>query len=193
MGKVSERILSEAEEKKKRAIQAAKKEAKEILEKASQKAEEIKKNGEKEAEAVKKKEIERKLSQLRMALKTSKLKAKNEIVDELKKRTEKKLKQLDWNSEYKPFIEDLILEISDSKDEDIIPGTLFEENVKTLVKSFNKNKEYNFKISEGKADFEVGMILKKDKKLINASFQVLLEEAMDELQEYIVKLLFGSE
>ena len=51
-------------------------------------------------------------------------------------------------------------------------------------------KENNYKISEKNADFYAGLIIEKANKRVNASFTVLLEEAMDTLQEEIVKLLF---
>lgn len=192
MGKVSEKILSEANERKKNTIKAAKKKAEEILKDASLEAKEIKTKGKEKGKRVKKREIERNLSQVRLMLKTEKLKVKNEIVNDLKKRIEEEIKKLNWSSLYKPFIEDLILKASESRDEEIIPGTLFEDEVKTLVKSLNEKEGNNFKISKKKADFEAGVILLEGKKRINASFPILLEESIDELEEDIVKLLFSK-
>jgi len=189
MGKVSKKILTEAEEKKKKTIQDAEKQAKEILEEAAKKAAGIKNIGKEKAEVVKKRELERNLSIFRMSLKIERLRVKNEIIDELKKFIEGKIKKLDWASEYKPFIEKLILEMSENKDEEIIVGQLHNENVKSLIKTLNK-KEGNFKINNKKADFEAGIVLEKGNKRMNASLPVLLEESMDELKEDIVKLLF---
>ena len=137
----------------------------------------------------KRRELERNLSIFRMSLKIERLRVKNEIIDELKKFIEGKIKKLDWISEYKPFIEKLILEISENKDEEVIVGQLHNENVKSLIKTLNKKKG-NFKISNKKADFEAGIVLEKGNKRMNASLPVLLEESMDELKEDIVKLLF---
>lgn len=189
MGKVSERILLEAEEKKKKTIQAAKNQAKEILEEASKEAEVIRKRGKEKAEWVKKREIERNLSLLRMSLKIERLKIKNEIIDELKKIIEMKMKKLDWTSEYKPFIEELILEISENKDEEIIIGALFNEDVRSLIKSLNR-KGSDYKISKKNADFKAGIIMEKGNKRVYASLPVLLEESIDEIKEDIVRLLF---
>ena len=189
MGKVSKKILTEAEEKKKKTIQDAEKQAKEILEEAAKKAAGIKNIGKEKAEVVKKRELERNLSIFRMSLKIERLRVKNEIIDELKRFIEGKIKKLDWVSEYKPFIEKLILEMSENKDEEIIVGQLHNENVKSLIKTLNEKKG-NFKISNKKADFEAGIVLEKGNKRMNASLPVLLEESMDELKEDIVKLLF---
>ncbi len=193
MGKVADKILEEANQEKKRMIQAAKKKAAEIIHKASLEAKKIKENGGEEAERVKKREMERYLSKVRLSLKALRLKAKNEVIDELKEQVKMKMKELNWSSEYKPFIESQILCASNTNDEEIIPGSLFKEEFGALVKSLNEKKKCNFTISEEKGDFELGIILKKDKKRMNLSFPVFLEEAMYDLEERVVKLLFGSE
>lgn len=192
MGKVSNRILREAEEKKKEIIEATKKEAKEILDKAEEEAEKIKKRGEESAEFFKKRELERNLSQVRMALNTEKLKIKNEIIDDLMKLIEDRIKKLDWAKEYKVFIEKLILGLSEDKDEEVVVGRMHNDKVKSLIMSLDK-KNFKFKISEEKGDFDVGLILRKKNKRINASLPILLEETMDDLKENIVKILFPSE
>ena len=192
MGKVSKRILREAEEKKKEIIKTAKKEAREILDKVEEEAEEIKKRGEEKAELVKKRELERNLSQVRMALNTEKLKIKNEIIDDLMQLIKDRIKKLDWTKEYKVLIERLLLELSEDKDGEVVVGRLHNDKVKSLIMSLDK-KIFKFKISEEKGDFDAGLILRKKNKRINASLPILLEETMDDLKENIIKILFPSE
>ncbi len=193
MGKVAKRILKEANEKKEEIIKKTRESTKSIKDKAKKEAREIEKRGEEKAERARKREMERVLSHARMELSTRKLEEKNKIMDKLKEEAKKEIKALKWQEEYKPFIKDLIEEACESKDEEIIPGSLYMEKVKELIKSFNKKKGYNFKIAGQKPDFEVGVILIKDKKRVNATLPILLDETIDKLEEEIVKLLFGSE
>ena len=70
---------------------------------------------------------------------------------------------------------------------------LNKNQVKDLIKELNNDKKYDFKISGIKGDFEVGIVLYKGKRRVNATLTVLLEEAFLEMQEEIVGTLFGSE
>lgn len=194
MGKVKDRILKEAKENKKKIEKQSKSRAKKIKEEAKKEAEEIKEAGKEKAKEEEKQEMERILSKVRMDLSARKLEKKNEIVNGLKEKVLKKMKKLKWKGEYKPFIQELILSASKDGDEEILVGSLHDKKAKDLIKSLNKKKKkYKFTISKEKPDFEVGVILSKGKKKINATLPVLLEEKFDEMQEEIVSTLFGSE
>jgi len=192
MGKVKDKILKEALISKKKVEKETSAKIKEIKEEANKEAREIEKKGEIRAGEEEKIEKERILSRVRMELSNRKLEKKNEIVEELKKKVSEGMKNLKWN-DYKELVKDLILQASQDGDEEIIPGSLYEDKVRNLIEELNKEKKYDFKISKEKADFEVGLILSKGQRKVTATLPVLLEEAFEKMQEKIVENLFGSE
>lgn len=192
MGKVKDKILKEAENSKKKIQKETSAKIKEIMDKAKEEAGNIEKKGEIRAREEEKAEKERILSRVRMELSNRKLDKKNEIMEELKSKVREDMKSLNWN-DYKELVKELILKASEDGDEEIIPGTLHEDKVKDLIKELNSNNKYDFKISRIKGDFEVGIVLSKGKRRVNATLSVLLEEAFLEMQEEIVGTLFGSE
>lgn len=192
MGKVKDKILKEAENSKKKIEKETSAKIKEIMDKAKEEAVNIEKKGEIRAGVEEKAEIERILSRIRMELSNRKLDKKNKIMEELKSKVREGVKSLSWN-DYKELVKELILSASEDGDEEIIPGTLHADKVEELIKELNNNDKYDFKISRGKVDFEIGIILSKGKRRVNATLPVLLEEAFLEMQEEIVGTLFGSE
>jgi len=192
MGKVKDKILKEAENSKKEIEKEASARIKEIKEKAKKEAAGIEKSGEQRAKEEEKNERERVLSRFRMELSNKKLEKKNEIVEKLKKKVSEGIKNLKWN-DYKELVKELLLKASKDGDEEIIPGSLYEDKVRNLVEEVNKEKKYNLKISKEKADFEVGLILSKGQRKVTATLPVLLAEAFEKMQEKIVENLFSSE
>jgi vacuolar-type H+-ATPase subunit E/Vma4 len=192
MGKVKDKILKEAEKSKKKIQKETSAKIKEIMDKAKEEAGNIEKKGQIRAGEEEKTEKERILSRIRMELSNRKLDKKNEIMEKLKSKVREEMKSLVWN-DYKELVKELILSASEDGDEEIIPGTLHNDKVKDLIKELNNDKKYDFKISGNKGNFEVGIILSKGKRRVNATLSVLLEEAFLEMQEEIVGTLFGSE
>ncbi len=192
MGKVKDKILKEANEVKKKIEKEASAKIKEIKDKANKEAIDIEKNGEIRAKEEEKNEKERILSRIRMELSNRKLGKKNKIMEELKSRVSEEMKKLKWD-EYKELVKELILGACEDGDEEVIPGTLYNDKVKSLIEELNNQKKHDFKISKKKGDFEVGIILSKGKRRVNATLPVLLEETFEEMQEEIVGTLFGSE
>jgi len=192
MGKVKDKILKEAGGSKKGIEKEALVQIDKIIEKAKKEAGNIEKKGKERAKEEEKAEKERILSRIRMELSNRKLNKKNEIMEELKSKVSEEMKKLKW-SEYKELVKELILGASEDGDEEIVPGILHNDEVKKLIRELNEQEKYNFKISEKKGDFEVGIVLSKGKRRVNATLPVLLEEAFLEMQEEIVGTLFGSE
>jgi vacuolar-type H+-ATPase subunit E/Vma4 len=192
MGKVKDKILEEALISKKKIGKETSAKVKEIMDKAQEEAGDIEKKGEIRAGEEGKSEKERILSRIRMELSSKKLDKKNEIMEGLKNKVSEEMKKLKWD-DYKELVKRLILGASEDGDEEIIPGTLHNDKVRDLIGELNKSDKYDFKISNGKGDFEVGIVLSKGKRSVNAALSVLLEEAFEEMQEEIVGTLFGSE
>lgn len=193
MGKVADKIIKDAETSKEQAIKSANEKAEKILKEAEKEAERIREEGKEKAEEAKLREKERILSRIRMDLKTEKLQAKNEIVEKIRKNVKERFREMKWKGEYDSFVENLIIQASETGDEEIIPGLMHNEKVKSLIKKMNKKDKYNFTVSDEEPGFEIGVILKKGNKKINASFGILLDRVMDELMEDIVELLFKGE
>ncbi len=192
MGKVKDKILKEAEENKKKIEREATAKIKEIKKEANKKAREVEKKGEIRAGEEEKIEKERILSRVRMNLSNKRLDKKNKIMEDLKSKVSEEMKKLKWD-EYKELVKKLILSASEDGDEEIIPGVLHNDKVEKLIEELNKQKKYDFKISNKKGNFEVGIILSKGKRKVDATLPVLLEEIFEEMQEEIVGSLFGSE
>jgi vacuolar-type H+-ATPase subunit E/Vma4 len=192
MGKVKDKILKEAKETKKKIEKEASEKVKEIKDEAKEEASDIEKKGKERAKEAQKTEEERILSRIRMELSNKKLNKKNKIMEELKNKVSEEMKKLKWD-EYKELVKKLILSASKDGDEEVIPGTLYVDKVKKLVKELNKKKKYDFKISKKNGNFEVGIVLSKGKRRVTATLPILLEEAFEEMQEEIVGTLFGSE
>ena len=192
MGKVKDKILKEALISKKKIEKETSAKVKEIMDAAWSEAADIERKGEVRAKEEEKSEKDRILSRIRMELSSRKLEKKNEIMEDLKNKVSEEMKKLKWD-DYKELVKRLILRASKNGDEEIIPGTLHNDKVKGLIGELNKSDKYNFKISEEKCDFEVGIVLSKGKRRVNAALPVLLEETFEEMQEEIVGTLFGSE
>lgn len=192
MGKVKDKILKEARESKKKIEKEASAKIKEIKDKANKEASDIEKKGEIRAKDAGETERERILSRIRMELSSRKLDKKNEIIEDLKNKVRDEMKKLKWE-DYRELVKELVLQASEDGDEEIIIGTLHQDKVKGLIRELNDNKKYDFKISEDKGNFEVGIVLFKGKRRVNATLPVLLEEAFEGMQEEIVGTLFSSE
>jgi len=192
MGKVKDKILKEAKESEKKIQKETSAKIKKIQDEVKKEANNIEEKGKERAKEEEKAEKERILSRIRMDLSNRKLVRKNKIMEDLKGKVTEELKNLKWD-EYKALVSRLILSASEDGDEDIIPGILYSDKVKELIEELNKEEKHDFKISEKKADFEVGVIVSKGKRSVNSRLSVLLEETFEEMQEEIVGTLFGSE
>ncbi|MBN1695174.1 hypothetical protein JW879_07235 [candidate division WOR-3 bacterium] len=192
MGKVKDKILKEAKENRKKIEKETASKIEEIKEKAKKEAGDIEKKGKEKAKEAEKLEMERILSRVRMDLSNRKLDKKNKIMEELKAKVASEMKKLKWE-EYKELLKRIILQASEDGDEELTPGALHLDKVKELVGELNREEKHNFKISNEKGNFEVGIVLSKGKRRVNAALPVLLEETFNEMQEEIVSTLFGSE
>ena len=192
MGKVKDKILKEALISKSKIEKETASKIEEIKEKAKKEAGDIEKKGKEKAKEAEKVEMERILSRVRMELSNRKLDKKNKIMEELKAKVADEMKKLKWE-EYKELLKSIILSASEDGDEELTPGALHLDKVKELVLELNREEKHDFKVSNEKGNFEVGVILSKGKRRVNATLPVLLEETFNEMQEEIVSTLFGSE
>lgn len=192
MGKVQDKILKEALISKIKIEKEISAKVKEIRIEAKKEASDIEKKGKERATEEGKIEKERILSRIRMELSNKKLNKKNEIMGNLRNKVSEEMKKLKWD-DYKELVKGLILTASEDGDEEVAPGALHYEKVKELIVELNRDEKYNFKISNKKENFEVGVILSKGKRRVDASLSVLLEETFEKMQEKIVGTLFSSE
>lgn len=193
MSKVKDKILKDAEKSKKSIEKETAVKIEKIREEAKKEAGNIEAKGKEQAKKEEKLEMERILSRIRMDLSNKKLEKKNSIMDELKEKVAEGIKNLKWDDQYKPFIRNFILTASQDGDEEITTGTLHSEKVKELIEELNRDNKHNFKISQEKGNFEIGVVLSKGKRRVIATLPVLLEEIFDQMQEEIVGTLFKSE
>ncbi len=192
MGKVKDKILKEAKESKSKIEKETASKIEEIKEKAKKEASDIEKKGKEKAKEAEKVEMERILSRVRMDLSNKKLDKKNKIMEELKAKVAAEMRKLKWE-EYRELLKRIILQASEDGDEEIAAGTLHLDKVKELIEELNREEKHDFKVSNEKGNFEVGVVLSKGKRRVNATLPILLEETFNEMQEEIVSTLFGSE
>ena len=88
-------------------------------------------------------------------------------MNNLKKKVSEEIKKIEWD-DYKELVKRLILSACEDGDEEVITGTLHEDKVKGLIEELNHNDKYGLKISKRKDNFEVGIILSKGKRKVDA-------------------------
>lgn len=187
MDKVSQKILDDAKKESDRIIREAEKKRKEI-EKATMG--EIKKLAEeidrktKEAEE---REYERLIGLKNIEQKNTLLEYKHHLMDELFKEVVEKVLR---NNKYPELIKSLFEVSVDSGKEEVLVGKNEQVINKEFINKLNKNKGWHLKLSNEKLPIKGGFILRSEKTQIDASIETILREKKEVLDPELVSILF---
>jgi len=187
MDKVSQKILDDAKKESDRIIREAEKKRKEI-EKATMG--EIKKLAEeidrktKEAEE---REYERLIGLKNIEQKNTLLEYKHHLMNELFKEVMEKVLR---NNKYPELIKSLFEVSVGSGKEEVLVGKNEQVINKEFINKLNKNKGWHLKLSNEKLPIKGGFILRSEKTQIDASIETILREKKEVLEPELVSILF---
>ncbi len=183
---VIQEIYREGEEKVQRIISEAKSEADRIIKEGEEKAKEIlekaRRDGEKEAEALRRQE----LSSVRLEMKRLLLNKQREILEEVFKAVEERVKNIDLETKKRIYTAllknhamDNMVIYSNKDDEDL---------VKSIIQELGLNARYG-----GNVECLGGFIIESaDGEIrINLTFEELLNQLYEQKMSEISKMLFG--
>ena len=198
IGKIEEKAKGEAES----VLEDAKKESEEITEEAEKKAkqekEKIREKGMKEA----KKQKQRILSNARRDTRQKKLGVREEFIDEVFEKTEKRLENLRGNEEYESILKDLIIDGGITVGGEDIDVLVLEGDEKKISAEDKKEMENEISDETGKdteltleselEDAKGGTIVKKSDGSVscNNTFSKRLSRKRDSIRPKIAEILF---
>lgn len=196
LSKMTSQIISEAEEKKKKILLEADAEAKIILDNKEKDASilkaEIVQNAKIKAEI----EKSRILASASLEVRNEKLIAKQNIIEDVLKRSLDTLASLD-EIKYSSFLKESILKLDIVGDEKLILNEktkklLDDKSMKEINNSLvSKGKKGEISISHKNGDFKGGFILEKDGIILNYTFESIIESLKEELEMEIARELFN--
>ncbi|MBN1787358.1 MAG: V-type ATP synthase subunit E [Sedimentisphaerales bacterium] len=135
------------------------------------------------------------IAQARMKIAKESLRVRNELLDETFAAAAENIKNMK-TEDYQQLMEKLILKAAQSGDAELIIDknekridAAFVERLNSRLAQNNKGK---LTLSQSRADIGAGFILQKDKIRINASLNVLLATAKEELQTELANELFSK-
>ena len=181
------KIKKDAEKKRKEIIGEAEKKREEILKEARKKSEEILKRAEEEKEKLKEARVRSFIGAKKIELNAQLLKKKRQILDEVYKEAFTSLRGSEHYLELIKFLLELLVE---KGDEEIILPKNDERITKDFIIKINREKKWNLRISERKADIEGGFLLKSKKREIDASMPRIMEIIKEETEVEVSKILF---
>lgn len=190
---IIKRIKDDARAEVARIEEDARHQRQEILEKARQEAEGFE---QKLMEEVRKKaaqQRERVISMARLELRKTLLQKKQEGIEEAFSRATKKLMNLK-REDYLALLKRLLLRATESGDEEIIVSESHRSMVSDDFLS-QVNKEIGggkLRLSKESREMGGGFILRKGRREINYSLEMILKDLKDELEPEVARILFGK-
>lgn len=193
--KIKEKIMEEAAARVKENIERAEKEAADMIKNASQEASDL---VFKIIENAKNDAVERQKRLIAVAElegRKQKLKAKQEIIEEVFEKTVERLITLPLEK-YEDILATMILNSVKTGSEEIILSGMDKSRLGTgLIKRINielnkKGMNGNIKLSEQERDIKGGFILKSGFIEVNNSFEAIIRMQRDEFEALVVKELF---
>lgn len=190
-GKVSKKILQDAEKEAAKIVAEAKEKAGSILEEAQKEANKIKEGAKKEAEEARKREEERILTIQRLEQNKKILELKRDVLDSVFEETRKEL--LNWKSQrYVDFMIKKLTHCLSSGDELVIPGKLHSTSFRKQLDKLKKERNLKFDIASEDGDFDFGFVVKKERTEIRYTDRDIIEEMKEEMDVELARRLFGN-
>ncbi len=135
------------------------------------------------------------LSAARMKIAKQLLAEKRKILNQVFKDAKKQFKELP-EAEYSKVMKKLMLESVETGDEEVIvdknESRLNHKFIKEINRELGTGYKGNLKLSEQRQDIGAGFILKRGQIKNNVSLGVLVEQAKDELEIELAKMLFSD-
>lgn len=133
------------------------------------------------------------LAAARMDIAKAYLGEKRRLLDEVFSRAKEQLSKMP-DEEYRQIIKKLMMKAVETGDEEVIIGQgelrINHEFVKQINRQLEPGHKGNLRLSEKRLPISGGFVLKRGNIKTNASLDVLLSEAKDELETELSKLLF---
>jgi len=136
------------------------------------------------------------LATARMTIAKEYLAEKRRVLDEVFEKAREKVKNLPAK-DYRGLMKKLMLKAVETGDEEVVldaKETRIDEDFITEINhQLGSNKKGNLRLSPQREDLGAGFILKRGKIKTNASLDVLLSQAREELEMELAKDLFGTD
>lgn len=190
---LTSKILRDSEERKGNILASAEEEKNKILSKKVNKAKEL------EAEIITKAELEAKtkkeriLSAAALKVRNNKLAAKQEVIQDVFKKSVDKLTTLS-KEEFLNFVRESILALGEIGDQTLILNNEGLEVVDiAFIYELNEalGNNGNIKLSSEAGEFKGGFILEKNGIEINNTYEALVSSLRDELEFEVARVLFN--
>jgi V/A-type H+-transporting ATPase subunit E len=135
---------------------------------------------------------ERILAQARMAALREKTEVKRSLLNKVIEKTAEKIKKMS-DAEYLGLIESLISSSVKTGNEEIVIGRNEKHINDDFVRKINQKlgDKGHLKLAGDRTDMEAGFILREGKRRINASLDVMLKVAAQELEGKLSEILFA--
>jgi len=189
-GKVSKKIISEAEKEANKIKEDARKEADKMIKEAKERAKTIISEGNQKAENLLQQEKERLIGIERLEEKKKILKEKREIFENVFVEALEEFKK--WNKErYIGFISRWVLKNLEKEDGTILVGKLHQKEVIDKLNELKKERNLKFTIST-ESTIEAGCIIEMGRKRVLITPDSMKEALVERLDSKIVGVLFGD-
>ncbi len=136
------------------------------------------------------------LAEARMNIARGYLGEKRRLLDEVFRRAKEQLSKM-ADEEYRQMMKKLMMKAVETGDEEVIIGQgeqrINHEFVKQINRELGPGYKGNLTLSEKRLPISGGFVLKRGNIKTNASLDVLLSEARNELETELSKLLFKAE
>ena len=136
----------------------------------------------------------RMLAAARMDMKKEHVQAKAGLIDEVFEKAKERVNSLP-DQQYQELINSLMIKAVETGDEEVVVGKNESRIDQNVIKSVNRKLGPGFKgnlrLAGDKADIDGGFILRRGKIQINASTEVLMAQAREELVMELACQLFG--
>jgi len=135
------------------------------------------------------------LAAARMDIAKEYLAEKRKILDEVFEQARRQLQNLP-DEGYRALIKKLILDASETGDEEVVVDTnenrINQEFIKQINRELGPGCKGNLRLSDQRQDLGAGFILKRGKIKTNVSLEVLLDRARKELEIDLAKEMFAG-
>lgn len=187
MDKVSQKILDDAKKEDDRIIKEAEKKRKEIEKVTAAEIKKLTEEIERKAREAEEKEYERLIGLKNIEQKNTLLEYKHHLMNELFKKVKEEILK---NNKYPELIKSLFEVSVDSGKEEVLVGKNEKIIDKEFINKLNKNKGWHLKLSKEKLPIKGGFILRSEKTQIDASIETILNEKKEVLEPEVVRILF---
>jgi len=191
-GKVSRKIIQDAEKEASNILEQAKKKADEILKSAQKKAQRIKEEAEKSGEGMKKREEERLVTIEKLEEKKMLLTMKREVLNRVFEEALEDMKN--WKVQrYTDFIVKKIILAISTGNELVVPGRLHSNALRKRLDKIKRDRNLKFEVAKEDGDFDFGFVIKRERTEVKFTGEDILDELRDRIEIEVARRLFAGD